>query len=394
MTTQVPNFPQPLPSHRDHGWRIPVMDRYLFMELLAPFLFGVGAFTALGVSIDSLFYLVNEILDSGLSIAAAMEVLVLKIPQFIAYSFPMSVLLSSLMTFSRLASDSELVALRSCGVTVYRILVPTLIFCTLITGLTFLFNESIVPAANYRASTTLARALNRDEPNFREEDILYQEFDTVVREDGNRGTFMSRMFYAKTFDGEQMGGLTILDFSRGSLDQIISAKTARWNQATSAWTFYDGTIYVVSADGSFRNIIKFEEQTLNIPRSPLDLATRNRGYSEMNIAQSQEYLRLIEQSGDNDKIRELQVRIHQRYALPFTCIAFGIVGTAVGCQLRRTGRAISFALSILLVFTYYLLAFLSGAIAQVGALPPIIGAWVPNFFGFGIGAFLLYRASR
>jgi len=395
MATQAPNFPQPLPARRDRGWRIPVMDRYLFAELLAPFLFGVGAFTALGVSLDSLFYLVNEILDSGLSITAAFEVLALKIPQFIAYSFPMSVLLSSLMTFSRLASDSELIALRSCGVTVYRMLIPTLIFCSLVTGLTFLFNESIVPAANYRASTTLTRALNNgEEPRFREEDILYQEFDTVTREDGDRGTFMSRMFYAKAFDGEQMKGLTILDFSRGSLEQIISAQSARWNEDTSAWTFYNGTIYVVSADGSFRNIIKFEEQTLNIPRSPLDLATRNRGYSEMNIAQSQEYLRLVEQSGDADKIRELQVRIHQKYALPFTCIAFGVVGMALGSQLRRTGRAVSFALSILLVFSYYILAFLSGAIAQVGLIPPILGAWLPNLFGFGVGAFFLHRASR
>lgn len=394
MATQVPNLPQPLPAHSDRGWGIPVMDRYLFTELVAPFLFGVGAFTALGVSLDSLFYLVNEILDSGLSIAAAMEVLALKIPQFIAYSFPMSVLLSTLMTFSRLSSDSELVALRSCGVTVYRMLIPAVVFCSVITGLTFLFNESIVPAANYRAATTLERALNDDDPDFREEDILYQEFEDVIREDGDRGTFMSRMFYAKSFDGEQMKGLTILDFSRGSLDQIISARTARWNEDTSAWTFYDGTIYVVSADGSFRNIIKFEEQTLQIPRSPLDLATRNRNYSEMNIAQSQEYLQLVEQSGDADKIRELRVRIHQRYALPFTCIAFGIVGTAVGSQLRRTGRAVSFALSILLVFSYYLLAFLSGAIAQVGLIPPVVGAWLPNLFGFGVGALLLYRASR
>lgn len=393
MATSFTPQPHSVPW-RDRLLSISVMDRYLFTELLAPFLFGVGIFTALGVSLDNLFYLVNQVIDSGLPISSAIEVMLLNIPQFIAYSFPTSALLATLMTFSRLSSDSELVALRSCGVTAYRMMVPVMVFCILLTGLLFVFNESLVPAANYRAKTTLTRALGKEERSFREEDILYQEFDTVLRADGDRGKAMSRMFYAKEFDGDQMRGLTILDFSRGELNQIISAKTAVWNEASSAWNFFDGTIYVVSADGSFRNIIKFKEQTLQIPRGPLDLATADRDYGEMNIAQSWDYLEVVEQSGDIDKIRELKVRIQQKYALPFTCIAFGLVGAALGSQLRRTGRATAFAISILLVFTYYLVAFLSGAIAQVGMLSPILGAWIPNIFGFGAGLFLLYRAAR
>lgn len=394
MATSVPNSSKPFAFGGDRPSLISVMDRYLFSELLAPFLFGVGAFTALGVSLDSLFYLVNQVIDSGLPIRAAFEVLLLNVPQFIAYSFPMSILLATLMTFSRLSSDSELVALRSCGVTVYRMLIPSLVFCLIVTGLTFLFNESIVPASNYRAKTTLARELGRDSRSYREEDILYQEFDTVIRPDGDRGQFMSRLFYAKGFDGEQMKGLTVLDFSRGELNQIISARRAEWNNEQNGWNFFDGTIYVVSPDGSFRNIITFQEQLLQIPRAPLDLANSSRDYGEMNIAQASEYLDLVEQSGDIDKIRELRVRIHQKYALPFTCVAFGIVGTALGSQLRRTGRATGFALSILAVFLYYTLAFLSGAIAQLGYLPPVIGAWIPNLFGFTVGAIALQRASR
>lgn len=391
------SLPSPLKPFSPKGTRasiIAVMDRYLFMELLSPFLFGVGAFTALGVSLGNLFYLVNQVIDSGLPVSSAVEVLLLNIPQFIAYSFPMAILLSALMTFSRLSSDSELVALRGCGISVYRMVLPVLMFCLVVTGLTFLFNESFVPAANYRAKTTLARELGRTTRTYRPEDILYQEFDTVIRPNGRRGKFMSRLFYAKEFDGEQMKGLTVLDFSRGELNQIISAQSARWNDSTSAWNFYDGTIYVISADGSFRNIITFQDQTLKIPRAPLDLANSNRDYGEMNIAQASEYLGLVEQSGDIDKLRELRVRIYQKYALPFTCVVFGLVGMALGSQLRRTGRATGFALSILLVFLYYLLAFLSGAIAQLGYMPPVLGAWLPNLFGIGAGAIALQRASR
>jgi len=393
-SSSLPSPPKPFSPKGTRASFIAVMDRYLFMELLSPFLFGVGAFTALGVSLGNLFYLVNQVIDSGLPVSSAVEVLLLNIPQFIAYSFPMAILLATLMTFSRLSSDSELVALRGCGITVYRMVIPVIIFCLVVTGLTFLFNESFVPAANYRAKTTLSRELGRTTRTYRPEDILYQEFDTVIRPNGRRGKFMSRLFYAKEFDGEQMKGLTVLDFSRGELNQIISAQSARWNDSSNAWNFYDGTIYVVSADGSFRNIITFQDQTLNIPRTPLDLANSNRDYGEMNIAQASEYLALVEQSGDIDKLRELRVRIYQKYALPFTCVVFGLVGMALGSQLRRTGRATGFALSILLVFLYYLLAFLSGAIAQLGYITPLIGAWLPNLFGVGAGAIALQRASR
>ncbi|MBW4654019.1 MAG: LptF/LptG family permease [Kaiparowitsia implicata GSE-PSE-MK54-09C] len=370
------------------------MDRYIISELIPPFLFGVGAFTSVGVSIGSLFHLVNQVVERGLPLSIAFEVLLLKMPEFIVYSFPTSVLLAMLMTFSRLSGDSELVALRGCGVSVYRLVAPTIAFCLVVTGLTFMFQEVIMPATNYRASTTLERALGRERPQFRDRDILYQEYGTVTREDGSRENAMSRLFYAKEFDGVEMHGLTILDFSRTGLSQIVSSRAAEWNPGENLWNFRDGTIYVVSEDGSFRNIVKFDEQALQLPRAPIDLARRSRDYNEMNIAQAIERYQVIKNSNNENRIRELRVRIHQKFSLPFICVAFGLVGAALGTQLRRTGRATGFAISILVVFLYYLSAFMSGAIAQAGFVHPLIGAWFPNAFGLSVGLFLLMRSSR
>ncbi|MFM7427036.1 MAG: LptF/LptG family permease, partial [Elainella sp.] len=132
------------------------MDRYIALELVPPFLFGVGAFSSLGVSIAALFDLIRRVTESGLPISIAVQVLLLKFPEYIAYGFPMSILLATLMTYSRLASDSELVALKACGVSVYRMVTPALLVSLLVTGLTFAFNELIVPSANYQATQTLA----------------------------------------------------------------------------------------------------------------------------------------------------------------------------------------------------------------------------------------------
>lgn len=394
MTSDVSKSLQPQGSLWSWLPKLSVMDRYIATELSLPFLFGVGAFSSIGVSVGALFELIRRVTESGLSFAIAFEVLALKMPEFIVYSFPMSVLLATLMTYSRLSSDSELVALRGCGVSIYRLAYPAVVLSLLVTGLTFAFNELIVPAANYRAAITLERALNQDRPPFQDRDILYQEFQQVSDPDGGRRDVLARIFYAREFDGEAMEGLTILDFSREGLDQIVSAKTAIWNTSGNTWDFFNGTIYVVSADGSFSNILKFEEQQLQLPRAPLDLASRGRDYGEMSISQSLDYMQLLRQSGNERKIRKLQVRIQQKYALPFICVAFGLVGAALGTRPQRTGRATSFAISVVIIFSYYLLAFISGALAQTGFLSPFIGAWLPNFFGAGAGGLLLMRAAR
>lgn len=393
MTFGIPKSPRfSWPQLR---WlHLPVMDRYIALELVPPFLFGVGAFSSLGVSIAALFDLIRRVTESGLPISIAVQVLLLKFPEYIAYGFPMSILLATLMTYSRLSSDSELIALKACGVSVYRMVTPALLVSLLVTGLTFAFNELIVPSANYQATQTLAAALDDEDPAFQERNILYQEFREVEDENGDKKDALARMFYAKEFDGNQMRGLTILDFSQDGLDQIVSAQSAQWNPSQKLWDFSNGTIYVVSADGSFRNIVKFDNQQLKLPRGPLDLASQPRDYNEMNILQSYDYLALLEQSGDEEKIQKLKVRIQQKYALPFICVAFGLVGAALGARLNRGGRSTSFAISLVIIFSYYLLAVICGSIAQLGIITPFLGAWLPNLFGLGAAAVLLARSSH
>lgn len=393
MTFSFPKSRFSLPQRQGFP-KLPVMDRYIAAELVPPFLFGVGAFSSLGVSIGALFELIRRVTESGLPISIAVQVLLLRFPEFIAYGFPMSILLASLMTYSKLSSNSELVALKACGVSVYRMVLPALAICFVVTGLTFAFNELIVPSANYQAKVIFTEALQDKDPAFREDNILYQEFKKVETADGDQKDALSRLFYAREFDGVQMQGLTILDFTQEGLEQIVSAKSARWNPAEKAWDFYNGTIYVVSANGSFRNIVKFDTQRLKLPRAPLDLASKPRDYNEMNIVQSWEYLELLKQGGRDDKIQELRVRIQQKYALPFVCVAFGLVGAALGAQINRGGQATSFAISIVIIFTYYLLAVVFGSIAQLGIITPFLGAWLPNLFGLTAAILLLMRSSR
>ena len=369
-----------------------VMDRYIAKELTMPFLFGVGAFSSLGISIGALFELIRRITESGLAITLAVQIFVLKLPEFIVLAFPMSTLLATLMTYSRFSSDSELIALRGVGVSIRRIIAPAVVLSLLVTGLTFVFNEMITPAANYRAAITLERALKSERPPFQERNIFYQEFQPAS--DNPEAQELKRQFYARRFDGTTMHGLTILDFSQEGLNQVVSADSAKWDVAKNIWTFYNGTIYVVAPDGSFRNIITFETQELQLPRTPLDLASRTKNDTEMNIAEATDQLELVRKSGDEKMIRRWKIRIQQKYALPFVCVVFGLVGASIGVLPQRTSRATSFAISIVIIFGYYLLSFITNAMGEVGVLSPFLSAWLPTMLGLVVGLYLLLRASK
>jgi len=373
---------------------ISVLDRYIARQLLGPFIFGVAAFSSILVSVGALFDLIRKMTELGLPLSIAARVFLLQMPEFVALSFPMATLLSALMVYSRLSTDSELIALRSAGISVYRLIAPTIVLSLLVSALTFGFNEAIVPAAKYQAATTLEQALKQDKPKFDEKNIVFQQYRDVKQADGNSQQALDRIFYAQRFDGTQMKGLTVLDFSQESVNQIITANSAQWNYDQQTWDFFDGTIYLVDPNGSYRNILKFERQQIQLPRTPLDLASHKTDSAEMNIGEVQQYLQLVKQSGDEKRANQLRMRIQQKIAFPFVCLVFGLAGATLGTRPRRGGKGASFAISILIIFTYYLLSFVCDAFGRLEIFTPILAAWLPTVVGLCAVSWLLVRAAR
>ncbi|NJK34058.1 MAG: YjgP/YjgQ family permease [Oscillatoriales cyanobacterium SM2_2_1] len=369
------------------------MDRYLGTQMAPPFLFGVGAFSSIILAIGSLFELVRLVTDSGLSVWVALQIFLLQIPGFMVYSFPMSVLLATMLSFSRLSADGELTALRSCGVSVVRLLIPVILLSFLVSMLTFAFNEAIVPAANWQARSLLRISLNQDAPQFKDRDIIYQQYGDIVQEDNSTAQGLVRSFYARRFNGQRMEGVTVIDFSQGRVQQILVADSAIWLPQENVWQFRLGTTYLVSPDGNYRSILRFEQQNLQLPRSPLDLAQETRGTEEMNISELSRYIALVQQTGNTKEVTRLEVRLQQKYALPFICMVFALIGSPLGMRPQRSSTAVGFGVSVLIIFGYYLLLFISGALGQVGAVPAVAAAWIPNAICAGIGLFLLSRVE-
>jgi lipopolysaccharide export system permease protein len=374
---------------------ISVMDRYIVTQLLMPFLFGVGAFSSIILAVGSLFDLVRQVAEAGLPLTIAIEVMALKLPQYVVYAFPMSILLSGMMTYGSFSASSEIIAFRSCGISVYRLILPALMLSFVVTGITFFFNEMLVPAASQRATTTLTRALKQDKPTFNTDNIVKPIFKEIER-NGKKEQVLSWLFYAEKFDGKTMTGLTILDRSQvdKGFSQIINAKSAIFDTNKNTWDFENGTIYLIAPDASYRNIVTFEHQQLQLPKSPFEFAAPDKNLDDMSVAESIDYLETVKLTGDSKKMTTVAVTIQRKLAFPFVCIVFSLMGAAMGIRPQRAGKATSFGVSVLLIFGYYLLMFVCAALGQAEIISPFLAGWLPNFIGLAIGGWLIAQVAK
>ena len=140
---------------------IPLIDKWLIGQLIPPLIFSISAFTVVSLSVGVMFDLIRKIVEFGLPFSLALKILFLKLPGFLVLSFPMSVLLSTLLTYGKLSSNSELLALKSIGIKPSRFIVPALIISIFMTGLTFFFNDSLVPYSNRIAEISMREGLGK-----------------------------------------------------------------------------------------------------------------------------------------------------------------------------------------------------------------------------------------
>jgi lipopolysaccharide export system permease protein len=377
--------------------RLPLIDRWLLGELIGPLLFGIGAFTAVSLSVGAVFDLVRRIAESGLPVDVAVQVLALELPSFLVLSFPMATLMACLLTYSKLSGNSELTALRSVGVTTWRMVLPALALAMVMTLLTFGFNEAVVPSTRIQAKATLDQALGRAVVGQDRERVSYSRYGRVTLPDGNRGPrTLTHFFFAQRLHEGVMEQVTVLDLSRHGQRMMLTAEQGRWNEDEAMWEFLDGKVYVVSEQGG-KNITSanFDRYLYPLGSQPLEVAQLPTDAEMLTIGQARTAERLLRESGDPQAARKLRVRIQQKFAFPAVCLVFGLLGSSLGVRpTSRRSRSQGFGLSVLLIFGYYVVAFSFSALGVNGTLAPQLSAWLPVAIFLLIGAGLLRQASR
>ena len=184
---------------------IPLIDRWLIGQITPPMLFAISAFTVISLSVGVLFDLIRKIVEYGLPLMDAIKALLFSLPSFLVLSFPMSVLLSTLLSYGKLSGNSELLALKSLGIPTSRIIAPAIAVSIFMTSLTFYFNDNLVPASNRLAEITLRSGVGTSFTNGNSRNnIVFTRRGSRIQNSTNKptkqNTFLTHIFYAGRFE--------------------------------------------------------------------------------------------------------------------------------------------------------------------------------------------------
>lgn len=357
-----------------------IIDRYILKKYLFTFGMMLLLFIPIGIMLN-LAEQIGKMIDNE---APLMEIIVyyLNFTLYIGHLlFPIFLFLSIIFFTSKLAMNTEIVAILSSGVSFGRFLRPYWIGATLIAILMFFMGMFIVPAASKG----------------------YNEFKYKYLKKGKRDRVTSNIFnqlgdrdyiYVSSFDPERQIGynFTFEHFrDDGTLDFKISAANIRWIPADSIYrlTTYtrrdlEGDIERVQTKRRLDTVFSFQIDDL----TPVSYIAETKNLFELN-----DFIREQKRKGAANVNAYVMV-LYKRWALPITAFVLTIIGVAVSSIKRRGGMGVNLAFGIGVAFIYIFMDKVFGTLAEQSGFPPLLAVILPNVLFGLLGIYLLQQAKR
>jgi len=358
-----------------------IIDRYLFKELLHPFLFGIFAFTLILSGSTILFPIIGEALRYNISLPYIILLIVYKLPGIIVFTFPMSMLLSTLLAFARLSQDSEIIAFRASGIGLKRLVLPAIYFGLIASFITIGFNEYIVPRATHNADLLL-RSLQHEQNRTIKRNINVTEYDEQTG-------LPKRILNVLKIKHDILYNITMAEYDNGVLSRIMKAEEGQWFPGVG-WEFRKGRMHSFPENQPKRlSIIEFQKEKIKLPFKPQELSPDKKTSAEaMNVLELRKHIQFLSKTGvDTTKDR---VDLHLKFSVPFASLIFAILGVSVGLRPHRSSSSVGLGISIIIIFIYYILLTLGVSLGKSNILPPLIAAWMSNVV-IGISGILLLQ---
>jgi lipopolysaccharide export system permease protein len=368
-----------------------LISRSILREVWPPALLGFGAYTFL-LLVRTIFLLTDFFVRRSARLAEVSWMVLLSVPWIVVLTIPMAFLLGVLVGVGRLSADSELVALRSCGVGARAVYRPLLAAGSGLALAVFVLYNEVLPRSNELLSQTMARmaatsVVNLVSPRtFREPRPGTTLFFDRVGSDG------------RSFEGVF---LALGDEEATDRDEIIVARRGALRLEQDAlWLDLDSsTVHQFSPSDPSRYRVSWNRsQSILFAGDVGGGGLRSRATSEKGLrAQSLSELfasaRRARQ-GPSERYRLAWVEIHKKLAIPLACLAFALIGIPLAETSRRGGRGSGFALSLAILVVYYVLLSSGETWAQNGTLPPGLAMWLPDLLLVAVGLLLLPGLGR
>lgn len=362
------------------------VNKYIYKELIAPFFFGVAAFTGIFIGTDLIFELTEFYTEWGVDVFTLIRLFFLSLPEIIVLTFPMASLLGTIMAYNRLSGDSEITAMRAGGISILSLVLPALIMGLVTSGVTVAITEFLVPNANYQAEQIIYQFKHGERRPETQYDLFLTPMDSKTRRP-------DYILYAHSFNSESgmMEEVVVQSFEDGSPDSILEAEKAEW--LSDGWHFYNGTVYFLDR-ASRQPALEFSTyRSREEIHSPTQAGKLGKDIDEMNIRELNEHIALKEEQGR--AAYEERVEMHHRFSIPLASFIFALLAAPLGIKPQRSaGSATGFGISIIIIFIYYVLMTVGDALGSQGSIQPWLGAWLQNIVIFVVGSAMLFRTTR
>jgi len=364
---------------------INIIDRYILRELIKIFLITVGALTTV-LYLDKFLFIAENIVNRGVSILEVFLIMIYISPSYLALTVPISVLVASVATFNQFSASNEWVAIKSCHLSFMQTMRPVLIFSIFTYIVAVIIMVYALPWGNYAyKQKTYEIIKNRADINIKPNILNYDFKDLVILAKKREKKFQFR-------------DILIADTTQSKSPKIITANQAiilpNIESLKIRLELTNGTIHELGDKLSEYQTINFDTYELNL--SLPDTAQLEKealvGHRELSINLLLKQIKDFENKGL--PTFAAKVELSKKFAIPFTCLLFGLLGAPLGIHSSRGGKSGSFATSVMVILLYYMGLIFAQNMGKSGQVEPYSSIWVPNIIIFFVIVYTSYKMQK
>ena len=359
-----------------------IIDRYILKKFLVTFLFCLIALTILVIIID-LSERTDDFAKTGLSAGYIITHYYFGfVPRIDAMLFPLFIFIAVIFFTSKMANQSEIIAILSSGVSFRRFLLPYFVGGILLSGLLWWTNQYVLPGANEKWATFNSKYIDFNYG-------AYQNTSTI----SNKYFKLDSFSYAglRYYDTTSRTGnnFFIQKFNKTKLVYNLHAQQIRWDTAVNKWKLTN--VVVRNINGLRMNLQEIPEMQMNFNFKPRDLQRDDYTKDKLTTPELNEYIRLEKLRG-SENVNSLILEKENRNANPVSVLILTIIGATISSKKIRGGSGFHLAVGVLICVLYILVGRFSSVFSLKANFNPIVAAWLPNVV-FGILAWFLYRRA-
>jgi len=345
---------------------VKLLDRTIIRQFLSTAAFSLFAVLLVFIIIDVMEKL-DDFIDKQAGWGIILQYYIFFIPEIIKLIIPVAMLLASLFVTARLSTQNELTAMKSSGISLYRIMAPFVAVSLIVSALSVYFNGWVVPLANQKKFSIERVYLHKDVVNASGANIYIQ--DT-----------RSRILSLGYFDDARniATRVSIQDFS--PLDPTVmtdrmDAVSMAWDSTSRTWTLNNCTRRWFDGDSE-----RIQQYPLlpagELHFNPEDLRKKQEKPDEMDYYTLRDFIRSQEEAGQD--VARWLVDFYSKISFPFASVIVVLFGVPFASQKRRGGVGVQLGISLLICFIYLIFMKVSQVFGYNGDINPLLTAWSAN----------------